>query len=105
MSVQQHYEDIYDERRSEAVRVKNSMPSLLGHDGWRMISTAMKEECTRLQQQINQPAMSSEALYMIEGMKGELRAIQRVMMTPESMLDDAKSVIESLKEEKEADDE
>jgi len=88
--------DEIDLRRSEAVNVKNVMPSLLGHQGWSILRSCMSEEIKNLQIRINQPAMREEDVRRAEGMKGELRAIQRVMETPAHMIDDAQSVIDAL---------
>ncbi len=93
-----------DRRRSDAVNIKNVMPSLLGHQGWSILHSCVSEEIKVLQQQINQPAMSEEDVRRAEGMKGELRAIQRVMETPAHMLDDASMVIDALTTPEETND-
>lgn len=87
-----------DTRRSEAVGIRNAMPSLLKHEGWILLCDAMNEECLILYQRLLAPCASQEDAYMHEGLKAELRAIQRILSTPQHMLDEASAVIDALNE-------
>ncbi len=88
-------DEIRDTRLSEAVRVRNAMPALMNHDGWKLLCEALQEELMYMQQQIMSPALSEEDVRCVEGIKGEYRTIKRLLETPQHMLDDAQIVVDA----------
>lgn len=93
-----------DTRLPQAVRRKNALQDLLRSEGWAALKEVLQEQLERRRNEVElKPLSSLDAALAQEYMKGEIHQLRLLVVLPDSLIDEDKSVIDAFanKEEEE----
>ena len=94
-----------DERLHEAIRQRNAFRDLLRSEGWDMLMKIFQEQLETRRNQVElTPLASADEAFAQQFERGEIANLRLTMQLPQSILDDAQSIIDTTKETEGHDD-
>ena len=94
-----------DELLREAVKQKNAFAALLRSEGWDMLMKIFQEQLETRRNRVElTPLASVDEAFAQQFERGEIANLRLVMQLPQSILDDAQSIIDTTKETEGHDD-
>ncbi len=92
-------DDDTDAGLREAIRQRNAFRDLLRSEGWDMLMKIFQEQLETRRNRIElNPLVSMDEAFAQQFERGEIANLRLTMQLPQSILDDAQSVIDTTKE-------